>query len=59
MFLWAALQFQRINTDKMDSEEDIVGTLSEPIKNFSTIYDKIYQQITHLRPESQTVAQKL
>lgn len=58
MFRWVALQLQRITGPGINTEGDVLNTLSEPLEGLAAVYGKIYEQISHSGSESKALAER-
>ncbi|KAH9204408.1 hypothetical protein DL95DRAFT_529272 [Leptodontidium sp. 2 PMI_412] len=58
MFRWVALQLQRITDPGINTEGDVLNTLSEPLEGLAAVYGKIYEQISHSGSESKALAER-
>ncbi|CAG5138755.1 uncharacterized protein ALTATR162_LOCUS433 [Alternaria atra] len=58
MFRWVSLQLQRITSPGLNTEEDVLNALSEPLEGLAAVYGKIYEQINHSGSESKALAER-
>jgi ankyrin repeat protein len=58
MFRWVSLQLQRITGPGLNTEEDVLNALSEPLEGLVAVYGKIYEQINHSGSGSKALAER-